>query len=180
MIPQLGRRTRCVTEQCNKRAARSGAGGSRVCAEGGSSGPHGWCRPRRNIWFTGNFKGYIGKLDPGREPYGIRFLIEGQDPHTGCLIARACFGSHFRWPIWWQAGSAQRKNRAETCTHAVIRILMGSPSTARAFPFSASCDNRSRSILNDAITEYALPEGPAATNGIDTIDRVYYDFSRGI
>jgi len=33
------------------------------------SGPHGLVADREgNIWFTGNFKGYIANSTPGREP----------------------------------------------------------------------------------------------------------------
>src|SRR5271155_3889188 len=48
------------------------------------SGPHGLAADQEgNIWFTGNFAGYIGKLDPKTGSIiEYRLPDEARDPHT--------------------------------------------------------------------------------------------------
>ena len=56
----------------------------RVSDKNSDSGPHGLAADQEgNIWFTGNFAGYIGKLDPRTGAIiEYRLPVEARDPHT--------------------------------------------------------------------------------------------------
>ena len=152
------------------------------------SGPHGLVDDRAgHIWFTANFAGYIGKLDPeSGEVKEYRLPDAARDPHT-LLFDRDGM-------LWFTVQNANMLGRLDPTTGETKLVTMVTPG-ARPYGMALSADGGSvffdlfgsnkiarvdRSSM--AITEYRLPDAASRPRRIAvTGDGLvwYSDYARG-
>ena len=101
-----------------------------------NSGPHGLVADSEgNIWFTANFAGYIGKLDPKTgEVKEYKMPDEkADDPHTAVFAANGT--------LWFTLQAANMVGRLDPKSG---RVELKNVPTASALPTSATpCQSRS-------------------------------------
>ena len=86
------------------------------------SGPHGLVSdPNGNIWFTANFKGYIGKLDPKTGAISEYPMpdVKAHDPHTLVFDQKGT--------LWFTVQSANMVGRLVTRTGEVKLVSVPTP-----------------------------------------------------
>jgi virginiamycin B lyase len=86
------------------------------------SGPHGLVADRDgNIWFTANFAGYIGKLDPGTGKFTEYKLPspEARDPHTPLIDQDGI--------LWFTVQSANMVGRLNPKTGQIKLVTSPTP-----------------------------------------------------
>jgi virginiamycin B lyase len=151
------------------------------------SGPHGLVADRKgNIWFTANYKGYIGKLDPHTgvvTEYTMPDPAAG-DPHTPVIDRQGI--------IWFTVQRGNFVGRLDTKTGNIRLKPSPSPNSlpygialnSQQIPFFCEFGANKIARINPdtmEITEYLLPKGARPRRlAITPDDKVYYtDYYRG-
>ncbi|MGH7792452.1 MAG: virginiamycin B lyase family protein, partial [Thermodesulfobacteriota bacterium] len=152
-----------------------------------NSGPHGLVADQEgNIWFTANYKGYIGKLNP-KTGEATEYLMpdpNAGDPHTLIFDQNGI--------LWFTVQRGNFLGRLDAKTGTVKLKQSPTPDSrpygivvdSKGIPFFCELGtNKIGSINPDSIeiTEYLLPEGARPRRlDITPDDMVYYtDYSRG-
>ena len=151
------------------------------------SGPHGLAEDRGgNIWFTANYKGYIGRLDPKTSTVTEFPIRDGEalDPHTSFFDAK---GS-----LWFTVQHGNLVGKLDPATGKIVLKKVptedgrpyGIVVNSRDIPFF--CEFGSNKIgridpVTLLIKEYLLPKDARPRRiAITSDDQVWYtDYARG-
>jgi virginiamycin B lyase len=151
------------------------------------SGPHGLVADASgNIWFTGNGKAYIGKLDPKTGEVAVYKMpdAKAEDPHTAVFDAQGM--------MWFTVQVGNMVGRLDPRTGKVeLKTVQGT----RALPYGIAINSKGVPFFCEfgtnkmakidrqtmAITEYKLPEAARPRRmAIDAQDKIYFtDYEGG-